>query len=230
MLTLFLFSLLMFLIYYFLPQLTYYICVYVKFLLPVKNVEIVKSTFIFKNIYLLSFPGKFPSMYFSKMLAIFSFLSIIVIPSLKIIPKNFSIWIALASFIMLVSALFFVFFSYRFPYTLTDFSELYVKTEIAIWWVLIPFVISFFTVPLPERVLPKVFVVMAILGYGIIFGTVRYFVFLYVLWKFSYIFMAPLFFIFGPLADFLYIVGIYSFYLSHLAIKLSRKKEVWIWA
>jgi len=227
--TSFLFFSFAFVICLFLPKLTYLICVYTKSLIPVENIEILKSNFIFRDIYLLSFPGKFPTLYFSKIVATISFLAIVIFPSLKIIPKNFSIWIAFASFIMLVSSLFFVFFSYRFPYTLTDFSELYVKTEIVIWWFLIPFVISFFTILLPEKFINKFFLLIIVLSYGIVFGTVRYFVFLYVLWKFSYIFMAPLFLIFGPLVDFLYIVGIYSYYLSLLAIKLGREKKVWVW-
>lgn len=97
-------------IYFSLPYLTHYISYFVKTLLPVENIKIVKSFFLLTNIYYVSFPGKIPSLYFSKIVAIISFLSLILFPMIKKIPRNFSLWLVLVCLIILVFCSFLCFF------------------------------------------------------------------------------------------------------------------------
>ncbi len=131
----------------------------------------------------------------------------------------------------MTSALYFLFFSYAFPYSLNDFSLLYVIVQVGIisfiplimgfslglfsfsWWVILTnFIVTVFT-----------------LIYSFFFGVLRYSIFLYILKNFSFLWMANLFFNFGPLLDMIYITGIYGFYISILS-KFTRKNiKVWRW-
>ena len=193
-----------------------------------KNIEIIIKPYLLKGVYIVAFAGKYPTRSFALLMVLISSLIIFLIPWIKKIPKPISFWIIFIFLINLISSLFFVFFADKFPYSLTIFSELYIKTEIAMW-LLIPVLLTLAFIPLPSNILEKFIVITITLAYSVIFGCVRYVVFLYVLREFSYLFMAMLFFIFGPLMDSIYIVGIYSFYVSILAKKIKRKMKVWKW-
>ena len=67
--------------------------------------------------------------------------------------------------------------------------------------------------------------------YSIVFGTVRYMVFLYFLYRFSMIYMALFYFMIGPMFDFLYLVMIYAVFVNRMiGVYDSRKgKEAWKW-
>jgi hypothetical protein len=83
---------------------------------------------------------------------------------------------------------------------------------------------------LPAPFLPKLMLILFALLYSFLFGTLRYVIFLFIIHEFSSIYMALLFFAFGPLIDFVYIVGIYSFYSSRLAESLKSSEAVWKWS
>jgi hypothetical protein len=66
-------------------------------------------------------------------------------------------------------------------------------------------------------------------AYSILFATVRYAVFLYLLTRYSVIYMAAMFFALGPFIDFAYVVAIYALYLNRLAVRMKRTPEAWQW-
>ena len=83
-----------------------------------------------------------------------------------------------------------------------------------------------------NRGLPyKLLTVLAVMLYSIVFGTVRYMVFLYFLYRFSMIYMALFYFMIGPMFDFLYLVMIYAVFVNRMiGVYDSRKgKEAWKW-
>lgn len=228
----FLFCAVMYLLF---PLLSQWICAIANFVLSpsVGDTTVIRDPFLLQNIYYLSLAGSYPSLFFAQIAAIVFLLLLLILPQVRIIPKNIVIWLSFGIFISFVSALFFVFFSHKFPYSLNDFSELYMKTQAA-FWLVIPVVITMYSVFLPSKTVSKVFLLILILLYSVAFSIVRYTVFLYVLWRFSYIFMAPLFFIFGPLVDFLYIVGTYSFFISNIAnnfenVRRNERRDLWQW-
>ena len=64
------------------------------------------------------------------------------------------------------------------------------------------------------------------------FGIIRYILFLYILQRFSVLYMALMFFVFGPFFDFLYLVGIYSIFMNKM-IELYESqagKDEWLWS
>jgi hypothetical protein len=177
---------------------------------------------------MLDFPAKFPTPLFSISLLLVSLF--IMVLALRIrIPKPIALWIIFVSFINLVSSAYFSLFPSLFPYDIKHFSELYVMTEINIW-LLIPIISGMALLPLPSRMYSKFAVIVFTLIYSVIFGIIRYAVFLNILAKFSFLFMSVLFFAFGPLMDFVYIVGIYSFYLSNLSKKARFDLQIWKWS
>jgi len=193
-----------------------------------QSIKLVTEDFIFGNVYLLDLSGKYPSISFSIIVAIISLITIIVMAIQRFIIKSFSIWLIFISIITLISALFFIFFAKYFPYSMRIFLDLYVKTIICIWLV-IPVIIIFAVAPFPVNYLYKLFVILMVLIWSIIFGILRYIVFILILRKLSYIFMADLYFIFGPFLDFIYIVGVYSLIISKLARKLKGDEDKWQW-
>lgn len=195
---------------------------------PSGIVQIAEKGFLWEQISVVSLPGTFPSDLMIIINLIVSLFLFLFLPNVKI-GKNVAIYFFFLAGINLASVLFFTFQPFPFPYTAVDFSEFYIKSEISIW-LFIPFILGMAFLPLPAPLLPKMLLIILTLIYSIIFGTLRYIIFLFVISKFSVIYMALLFFAFGPLIDFVYIVGIYSFYNSRLAMTLKGNESVWKWS
>jgi hypothetical protein len=191
------------------------------------TVKVIGQHFILGDISIVSIPGTHPTALVSFVNSIISLALILFLPFVKR-GRNIAIYVVFLAVINLVSALFFTLVPFEFPYTATDFSELYIKTEISMW-LFIPFILGMAFMPLPASIFPKLLLIIFALIYSVIFGTLRYIIFLFVISKFSVIYMALLFFAFGPLIDFVYIVGIYCFYTSKLAKTLKGKETVWKW-
>ena len=80
--------------------------------------------------------------------------------------------------------------------------------------------------------LAKVITLIAVMTYSIVFGAVRYVVFIYLLYRYSVIYMTLFYFMIGPMFDFLYLVMIYAIFVNRM-IKIydSRDgKEEWAWS
>lgn len=214
------------------PKLTQIISNTAKYILsfsiPEGSIEIINKKFIYRNVYMLDLPGNYPSSLFSFVSAVISLLTMFLVPQIKRITKPVTIWIVTVSFINFVSSLFFIFLPDYFPYGVAVFSELYIKAEISIW-LLIPLVMTIAIMPLPSKMQTKFAIIACTLSYSIIFGCLRYIVFLYLLGKLSYLFMALMFFIFGPLLDFIYVVGIYSYYVNIVSNQVKKDMKVWEW-
>lgn len=143
-----------------------------------------------------------------------------------------SIFMLFAVVTQLVSCVFFFVDGSVFPYQGTDYSALYMVQQVGIWLFFI--IIAGFAVGLISYggLLAKVLTFVGILAYSFVFGCVRYVTYLFVVAKFSSLFMATLFFSLGPFFDFLYLVFLYSLYVDRLNKTLNRRDRsgVWQWA
>lgn len=195
---------------------------------PAELVQITRKQYLFDYVYVVSIPGRYPSITLSVITAIISLTVIYLSVSVKraIDPKL--VWLIFISFILLFSAIFFIFFPEHFPYDLAFFSEMYIKTEVGIWMT-IPFILTFALLPFPFRLVEKFGVILLTLAYSIVFACVRYIVFLYLLRSTTYLFMALMFFMLGPFLDFIYIVGSYSLCLSESGKRIGKDKGQWNW-
>jgi len=97
-------------------------------------------------------------------------------------------------------------------------------------WLFIPFILGMAVTLLPTPIYLRLVLIFFAVTYSIVFGTLRYIIFLFIISKCSVIYMALLFFAFGPLIDFVYIVGIYSFYTNRLAYNLKSSNSIWKWS
>ncbi len=219
-------------VFFLFPKLTLLMNNFARYFLtssfPYGSVELFVKPYMKGEIHLLHFPVKYASPFFSFLVFLFSLLSIYFLSWLKI-PKPLMLWIMSISVINLLSAVFFILAPSAFPYNIKMFSELYVTTEINIW-MLIPLVTGMVLLPLPAGSFSKFMISVTTLLYSVVFGIIRYTLFLIILEKFSLLFMTVLFFVFGPLMDFFYIVGIYSLYVSRLSKKIGKDVTAWSWS
>lgn len=190
--------------------------------------EIVNIPFILGDVFLLDIFGRYPSQEFAVYAALISLLIVVVVPLFSFFTQPIAIWVVLISFINLISSVFFVFFADYFPYSMLIYLDLYMKTLVSIW-LIIPFILLLGFIPLPTNFFQKLKLIVLTVIYSIIFGCLRYIVFIFILREFSYLFMAILFFMFGPFFDFVYIVGFYSVFVSNLAVKIKGDETKWGW-
>ena len=191
------------------------------------ELPILEKSFLLDNVHLVGVTGTYPSPLSCLINSIVSLCVVVLLPMVRK-GKNTAVFIVFLAAINFVSALFFTFWPSAFPYTGTDFSELYVKAEMSLW-LFVPVILGVALLPLPSRVVPKILVIVGTLIYSVIFGTLRYAAFLLVIAKLSFIYAALLFFAFGPLFDFVYIVSIYCFYTARLSHRLKRDEAIWKW-
>ncbi len=190
--------------------------------------NLIESPFLFGHIHTPELLGRYPVPLLSYTLFIISVLTIVITHKTRI-PKPISVWISFVCLVNIVSALFFIFLPDLFPYSVQAFCEIFIKTEVAIW-IFIPLIMSFSLLPLPSSAISKFITVVFTLLYATAFGLVRYILFVSILAHWSYLFMAVLFFCFGPFIDFISVVGVYSFYVSLISRKINRDLRVWNWS
>ncbi len=194
---------------------------------PIEDMMIIKKPFIACDMYMLNLPGKYPSPLFSFLSFLVALLIIFLVFKSRIY-QPIATWLIFLFGINLISSAIFILAPSIFPYTMQHFSELYITTEVGMW-LFVPVIMGIALLPIPANIFSKFIVIVLTIFYSIVLGIVRYIVFLFILTKLSYIFMPVLYFSFGPLVDFIYIVGIYSLYVSHFAEKMVRDLKIWKW-
>jgi len=185
-----------------------------------------KQATLFGKMYLVDFMGKYPTPAFSAALCAVTFAGIWLMAKLKKAPRSVAIYASFVLSITFISSVVFLIFPNNFPYTIMRFSDFYFAAEIGVW-LIIPFVMGVSLSLLPSNIFEQYIVIAAVLVYSLIFGFVRYVIFLYILHKFSYIFMATMFIAFDPPLDTIYIIGIYSLYASVISKRLQGAQHDW---
>ena len=195
---------------------------------PASTSFLTEKAFVLGRITTPQIPGRYPTPQLTFAVFILSVLVIFIATRIRV-PKPVAIWVIFVCLVNLVSALFFTLFPAYFPYTIHHFSELFVKTEISIW-LFVPVIMEASLLPLPSSKIAKFTAILFSLLYAVTFGVVRFVLFVVILVRFSYIFMAVLFFCFGPFIDFIVVVGVYSFYVSLISKKINQDLRVWNWS
>lgn len=171
--------------------------------------------------------GRLPTLQESFIYFLVSSLSLLFLLSkFNRLSRYISAWLIYISFVYFVSSFYFVFFLDSFPYTERDFAVLYILQQTGAFLfipILLAFSLSIFTFSWLNPLLNAITIALS-LTYSSVFGGLRYIVFAYTLKNFSYIHMPAMFFLFGPLLDFIYIVSFYSLCL-YLTIRLLQTKR-----
>lgn len=104
--------------------------------------------------------------------------------------------------------------------------------EIGIWVMFFVMTVMVTGIIGDRAVIYKFLTLLAVMLYSIVFGIVRYVIFIWLLYRFSVIYMAFFYFMIGPMFDFLYLVMIYAVFVNRMiGVYDSRKgKEVWKWS
>ncbi|MBX0312679.1 MAG: hypothetical protein JHC31_13080 [Sulfurihydrogenibium sp.] len=172
-------------------------------------------------------PGRLPTLQEAFIYLLISILSLLFfISRFNPLPKHISASLMYATSVYLMSSFYFVFFLNSFPYTERDFAIFYILQQIGIFLfipILLTFSLSIFTFSWLNLLLNAITIALTLI-YSSVFGGLRYMVFAYILKNFSYIHMPAMFFLFGTLLDFIYIVSFYSLCL-YITIRLFQKRQ-----
>jgi hypothetical protein len=112
------------------------------------------------------------------------------------------------------------------PYSAEDFCAIWYRGEVFLW-LLLPWVfgLGLFTLNVPFALkLPWLAVVFC---YSVLWSAVRLATAVATFYYFGAIWMPIFYFLFGFLADFLYVVAVYSLAMDRAATYLVRRREVW---
>lgn len=185
----------------------------------------------FGDIYFTDMQGRMPSFTYALAAALIAVVLIIIFSQGNYNSRPLMIYLCMGLYVFFISSLFFVFFPEHFPYTLTQYSELYMKQQVALW-ITISLLGGISIGLLCEKGIHKfiAFFTMAVMSF--LYGCVRYVIYLYLLHAVSSILMATLFFTFGVLFDFLQLIAIFSIYIKGYSHRLSQRKRGanWLWS
>lgn len=179
----------------------------------------------------LEISGKTPGFTACLIIAVLSLFLILICLQIFVQNKPLMIYISISLFITMISALYFMFFKDKFPYTLGSYTYLYMSQQFVIWC-MVAIITSVSLAVLPGIYGFDFLTFIVIMVYSILFGSVRYIVFVLGLNFLSNLFMAPVYFMFGIFLDFLYIVAIYAVYVRKVSDVYSQRKEQgrWSWS
>lgn len=182
-------------------------------------------------IYFVDMEGTFPTPYFALLSLIVCFVFFLIVTRAENNARSLMIFLAMGLFVQLISSAFFLFFPEYFPYTLTEYSELYMKQQICIW-LMITLICGLTTALVRSGWLSKFAAFFLAILYSLLYGISRYVVYLFVLQVCSSLFMAMLFFTFGVLFDFLQLVMVYSFFTRGVSRRGNTKEgsALWEWS
>lgn len=216
-------------------ELTYIMCRGAEWVLEKAGYAVEWESSIFLphlgSIYSLTLPTKLPS--YGLILANLA-VCLALIWALTSLPRGMrpiSIYLSIVLFTHVISCAFFLLGRDIFPYSVADFSDLYIKQQIGIWLtflILMGLIMGFLA---SGGVVRRILTVLAVMLYSFAFGFVRYTLFLWILAEFSMLYMPLMFFVLGPFFDFLYFVAIYAMSTNRMIhnFETSRRGE-WEWA
>ncbi len=192
------------------------------------DAKLVSTEFMWTSIYCVDSLAVYPTWTYAFISSLVCGVLLIVLPLIKKIPAPASYWFFYLILVQFVSSLFFLFFASYFPYTIFDYTSLYIKVELVMWMV-IPVIVPMAVIVYPANFFHKFLLVTGTLLYSIVLGAMRMGILIMILEYGTIMFMAFAFFILGALLDFVYITGFFSLFMSRLAHDISGRKQIWRW-
>lgn len=186
---------------------------------------------IFGGISYVDMGGKYPSFTLAFFSLVISLFLIIVSSLVGGNRKPLMIFITIGLYIHAVSSAYFLLFGRWFPYNLDSYSILYMKQQIVVWLMIM--IVYWLSTSLITRMFAyRIVSFMIMCGVLFVFGVTRYIIYMIILAKCSYLFMASLYFTFGVLFDFMVMVGIFAIFIRHASWKYNTKirGEMWRWS
>ena len=171
----------------------------------------------FGGVYFVNLPNKLPTgeeTAINLMVTLAAIFLILFVFRRKKGGTPLSIYAVMILLLHLISCIFFLFAKEYFPYTVSEYSELYVLQQVGLWlsFIFLAGIIS--GVFGYGKFGGKFLLFISIMAYSFIFGCVRYLTFLFILSQASSLYMTSLFFSLGPMFDFIYFVFLYSIFIN----------------
>lgn len=216
--------------YVFMERLTLYYSGFAASILQDRMPEIMLSgiQLLKQEAWVVSGQGIFPSPIMLQVVAILSVFIMLIAFLIKKIPLPIRLGAKVAAFMSLFGCLYFWLWGNHFPYDLYDFSVLYLSAETGMWFA-IPAMLAFALMPIPVSILKKALLILFVMIYTFVFGSLRYALFLFILAKYSYLWMAMLYFVFGAFFDFAFMIAFYSYFISLAAPGIFKNRGIWRW-
>jgi len=218
------------LVYYFLEHLTLIFSGFAAAILKdsISGLRLVQIKMLYSQVWLIYGNGMFPSRELLLLATLLSLIAWFLVILIKRIPLPITLSVKVISTMNIFGCIYFWFFANKFPYDLNAYSTLYISAEIGMW-IAVPLMLIFALMPVPVSVLKKGLLVAATVIYIYIFGIIRYALFLYIIARFSYLWMAFLYFVLGVLVDFVLMIIFYSVFVSLAAPGIYLKRGIWRW-
>ena len=202
--------------------------------IAIEGLNVVGKEFIpmFGPIYYLEVPTVYPEYGMLIINIIICTIGLISMVAIKKIYGPMSIYLSMGFIVQIISCIYFILSKGKFPYTACDYSELYMKQQLSIWIFLVIIIGVVIALLGMGNVRMKLMTIIATIMYSFIFGVIRYCIYLFIIFKFSILYMPVLFFILGPFFDFLYLVFFYGLYINKI-IKIydsNEGRKAWKWA
>lgn len=193
--------------------------------------QVFEASLFFLKIKYFVISGRLPTTFESlTCLAISIIILVLLVSRFNPLPENLTLWFVLVDIVYLTSSFYFVFFGENFPYTATDFGKIYFIQQVGIFLftpIFLNLVLSIYAFNLVSLLLSFLAVVFT-LFYASVFGAVRYFTFLLILHKWSFLHMPAMLVIGGSLLDIIYVVSFYSLCV-YLIARFLQKKNYYQW-
>lgn len=186
---------------------------------------------VFGEVYCVSMSGRTPSEKAAIISLIVTLVLIILLVKIKSDRKPFMIFLTIGLCVHLVSSIFFVFLGDKFPYNMDTYSILYMKQQIMVWLMII--VAYWLATSLITHVFfLRILSLSVLMIISFVYGITRYILYMLIISRCTYLFMAVLYFTFGVLFDFLVLVGIFAMFIENAGRKFKNKKrgEIWRWS
>ena len=223
------------LLIFFMPEITGAFCNMASKILHSQGLVIYKKVWpnrLFHEIYYLKGIAGAPGAKACLYNGVLSLLLMALCLTLPTRNRPVSIYLTINAGIHLASSLWFLFAGDLFPYDLEDFSQLYMIQEVGIWVVFLVMTAAVTSI-LGDRGLGfKLGTIAGVMAYSWVFGLVRYTLFLYLLSRYSMLYMTVMYFTFGPMFDFLYLVMLYGLFINRMVnlYDSAKGKEEWEWS
>lgn len=187
---------------------------------------------LLKKIKVVAVPTTYPSFGFTVANIGVSLLLLFFFLHGKRKSRPVGIFLAIMVFIHIINCAYFLFGTEQFPYTAEEYAGLYMEQQVGIW---ISFLLigGLVTGLLGHKLwISRIATFFGIMAYSFVFGVLRYILSLYIIYRFSVLYIAIFFFALGPFFDFLYLVSIYGFYVNRMIAFYDGQKgmEEWKWS
>lgn len=141
------------------------------------------------------------------------------------------IYTCMGLYVLLFSCVFFLFWPDRFPYVITQYSEMYML-QFASLCVVLPTLFGIALSLLKSQFLLRLVALIAECAVLFLLNAVRYVVYIYFLYKCSFLYMATIYFTFGVLFDFIQMVFLFSFVTKRISESYNSAdwRAKWDWS